>query len=391
MSGLSFRHIAPPSRIFCGPTALSALPGELDRVGAKRVLLVHGKSIGAQAVLLGQMRESLGSRLVGQFDGVVAQSPISVVESASKAIAVWDADALVSIGGGSAIVTSRAANILYSEARDLRELATHRDPAGRLVSPKLNAPKLPHLIVPSTPTTAFAKAGCAVWDPERQERLALFDPKARAQGVLLAPSVALTAPAWLVIGAALNAFSMSIESLQSRMDDPIAEAMLTHAVRVLVEELPTFMHDPGNADTRLRLMLAAQMAGEGSDYAGGGIAQAVSRAAGPLSVAPNGVLEAILLPASLIFCAAATASTTARVASALGLAHMGDVGGGDPIVGAVEEFLRRLDVPTRLREAGLQHEALGMVADRAMDDWTLEQAPRKPTHQELVDLLETVW
>ena len=355
------------------------------------MLLVYGRSIRGQAVLLGQIKESLGSRVVGQFDGVVAHSPISAVEVAAAAIATSGADALVSIGGGSAIVTARAANIRASEGRALRELATYRDSSGKLVSPKLSRPKLPHWIVPSTPTTAFAKAGCAVWDTDRQERLALFDPKTRAQGVLLAPSAALTAPAWLVVGAALNAFSMATESLQSKMDDPLAEAMLAHALRLLAEELPFFMQDPGDADTRLRLMLAAQLAGHGSDYAGGGIAQAVSRAAGPLSAVPNGVVEAILLPGSLRFSAAATPSATARVASALGQPAVRSEGGEAWVGGVVEDFLGRLDVPKRLRDTGLQHECLELVVDRTMDDWTLEQAPRRPTRPELIELLETVW
>ena len=390
MSGLSFRHISPPSRVYCGPPALAALPAELDRVGAKRVLLVHGRSIGSQTELLGQISESLGARMAGQFDGVVAQSPISAVEAAARAVATCDADALISIGGGSAVVTARAANILVSEGRDLRELATHRDPSGKLVSPKLSRPKLPHLIVPSTPTTAFAKAGCAVWDPEHQERLALFDPKTRAQGVLMAPSVALTSPAWLVLGAALNAFSMSVESLESDMNDPLAEAMLAHALRLLLDGLPRLMQDPGDGDTRLRLMLAAQMAGEGSDYAGGGLAQAVSRAAGPLSTAPNGILEAILLPAALHF-ASAAAGTTERIARALGLPRVAEESVEGRVVGAVDAFLRRLDVPTRLRDAGLSRDALDVVVDRAMDDWTLATAPRKPTRAELAEFLEMVW
>jgi alcohol dehydrogenase class IV len=57
-------------------------------------------------------------------------------------------------------------------------------------------------VVPSSPTTAYAKAGAAVRDPETGERLALYDPKARAQGVVLDPVMALTAPARLSWSAA---------------------------------------------------------------------------------------------------------------------------------------------------------------------------------------------
>ena len=62
----------------------------------------------------------------------------------------------------------------------MRDLCTTRGPDGRLSSPKLLAPKIPNWVVPSTPITAYAKAGTAVRDPDTDERLALFDPKTRA-------------------------------------------------------------------------------------------------------------------------------------------------------------------------------------------------------------------
>src|SRR5205823_10342577 len=128
-----------------------------------------------------------------------------------------------------AIVTARAATILLAEKQDVRALCTRREPDGRLVSPRLRAPKLPLWIVPSTPTTAYAKAGSAVRDPATGERLALYDPKTRAQGIVLDPAMALTAPPRLTWSAALNVFSMAVEGLQSRHVDPLADALLAHA------------------------------------------------------------------------------------------------------------------------------------------------------------------
>ena len=49
-------------------------------------------------------------------------------------------------------------------------------------------------------------------DPETGERLALYDPKARAQGVVLDPVMALTAPPRLSWSAALNVFSIDRKS-----------------------------------------------------------------------------------------------------------------------------------------------------------------------------------
>src|SRR5207244_5441849 len=130
-------------------------------------------------------------------------------------LAEHDADAVIAVGGGSSVVTARAATILLGEGKDARELCTRRE-NGKLVSPKLAAPKLPQWVVPSSPTTAYAKAGAAVRDPETGERLALYDPKARAQGVVLDPLMALIAPPRLSWSAALTIFSMAVEGQRSR-------------------------------------------------------------------------------------------------------------------------------------------------------------------------------
>ena len=57
-----------------------------------------------------------------------AHSPIPVVEEASRELERLGADSVIAIGGGSAIVTARAASILHAEKRDVRELCTQRGP-----------------------------------------------------------------------------------------------------------------------------------------------------------------------------------------------------------------------------------------------------------------------
>lgn len=193
---------------------------------------------------LARVESALGERLAARFDGVREHSPLPAVEAARTALADAQADAVIAVGGGSAIVTARAATILLAEQRDVRELCTRREADGRLTSPKLLAPKLPQWVVPTTPTTAYAKAGSAVRDPETGERLALFDPKTGAQGIFIDPVMALTAPVELALASGLNAFSMAVEGLQSEVDDPLAEALLTHALRMLAEWLPRLRREP---------------------------------------------------------------------------------------------------------------------------------------------------
>jgi alcohol dehydrogenase class IV len=270
----------------------------------------------------------------------------------------------------------------------VRELCTRREADGRLTSPKLLAPKLPQWIVPTTPTTAYAKAGSAVRDPETGERLALFDPKTGAQGIFIDPVMALTAPVELAVASGLNAFSMAVEGLQSEVDDPLAEALLTHALRMLAEWLPRLRREPDDAEPRMRLMLAALLCGQGSDYVGGGLAQALSHAAGPRSSASNGVVEALLLPYTMRYNAPVTGVRLGGIADALGaVAHNGN----DRAIAAVEQVLRTVGVPVRLRDVGVGHAALDEVVAHAVDDWSLTRVPRAAGSDDLQALLREAW
>ncbi|MEV4033613.1 iron-containing alcohol dehydrogenase family protein [Streptomyces umbrinus] len=384
---LKIRHLSPAFRTFAGDGALDALPRELARVGASRAVIVCIPAVAAHSDAMGRLHEALGDRLAGQFDGVEEHSPLPSVEQARAFLADHDADAVIAVGGGSSVVTARAATILLGEGKDVRELCTRREADGRLVSPKLAAPKLPQWVVPSSPTTAYAKAGAAVRDPETEERLALYDPKARAQGVVLDPVMALTAPARLSWSAALNIFSMAVEGLQSRRVDPLADAALAHALRTVVTWLPRVAQEPDSAAPRLQLMLAAIMSGQGSDHTGGGLAQALSHAIGPRSSAPNGVVEALLLPHAMRFNAEVVGHRLAAMANYLGLADRSAAGA----VAEVERLLEVFEAPRRLQDIDVAKESLAAAATHAMDDWAITAGPRVPEAQDVHDLLDAAW
>jgi alcohol dehydrogenase class IV len=388
---LQLRHVTPAFRTYCGHKALDALPGELDRLGSSRAVVVGGPWLLDQHEALGAIESALGLRLVGRFDDVEEHSPISAVEKARRLLEETRADAVIAVGGGSSIVTARAASILLAERKDVHDLCTRRGADGRLISPKLLAPKIPNWVVPSTPITAYAKAGSAVRDPDTDERLALFDPKTRAQGVFLDPRVALTAPAGLTWAAALNAFSMAVECLEAGVDDPLADALLIHALRMLAEWLPRLQTQPNDPEVRLRLMLAALLCGQGSDYVGGGLAQALSHAAGPRSSVSNGVVEALLLPHTVRFNVPVTGPRLGLIADALDRAPNAETAPHERAVTAVERMLAALAVPVRLRDVGVPREALEDIVEAALDDWSITRVPRPVEREDLTDLLSAAW
>lgn len=392
MSSFSyFQHVTPAFRTYCGEGALKALPREMDRVGSHRVVLICDPWMLNRPDILDSIVSELGSRFVGQFTDVEVHSPVPSVLKARDHLEELDADAVIALGGGSSIVTTRAATILLAEKRGPRELCTQRNEQGKLVSPKLSAPKIPNWVIPSTPITAYAKAGSAIRDPESGDRLALFDPKTRAQGVFFDPVVALTAPVGLASSAGLNAFSMSVEGIQAGADDPLADALLEHALRVLSTWLPRLMSAPEDPEPRLRLMIGALLCGQGSDYTGGGLAQALSHATGPRSSVANGIAEALLLPHTMRFNAPKTTKRLGIVASVLDRSVDPELGDEQQALASVGRFLDSLEVPRRLRDIGVAEGVIVEIVDHALEDWSVYQSPRPIDREGLTQILEQAW
>lgn len=384
----NFQHITASLRLFYGEGSLGQIGRELDRVGSRRAVIVCGRSLAAHPSALALVRAALGERYAGVFDDVRAHSPLATVQSAAELLSQMQADAVVAVGGGSAIVTARAAAILLAEDPDARMLSTSRGTDGRLISPKLAAPKLPQFVVPTTPTTAAVKAGSAVFDPTDGRRLAMFDPKTRAQALFVHPALLATAPQELVVSASLNTLAMAVEGLESATGNPLSDADLMHALRLIRQHLPLTL-GAGEVAARGPLVVAAMLCGRGTDTAGGGVVSVLAHAIGARFHVDNGIANAILLPHTMRFNAPATTANAEKIAEALG--HPAD-GQPEAAVNAVMSLLERLPLPQTLREVGVTREDLGTIAEHAMGDWFLQKNPRVVTsNAELLELLDQAW
>jgi alcohol dehydrogenase class IV len=382
----AFQHASPPLRVFQGPDSLRFLPRELDRLGSRRAVVMCGSSLARNDALLGQVLAAMADRCAGVLPGVKAHSPAPAVEDAARELRRLEADAVVAIGGGSAIVTARAASILLAERGGLASLATSVDADGRLRSPRLLAPKIPQIVVPTTPTTALVRAGSAVFDPAAGERRALFDPKTRAQAIFIHPDFAASAPQALTVGAALNTFAFVLEGLLCPAGDPIADALLMHGLRLTAQILP----DPALArDAALRcdLILAAVIGGQGSNATGAGIVTTLGHVIGARHGVENGVANCIVLPHALRFNGAAAAPGMAKLAAALGLAP-----DTEAVIAGLERILAPLNLPRRLRDVGVPQDALPGMAGIGMADWFLRGNARPVRDAgDLLQVLDAAW
>src|SRR5687767_11247450 len=65
-------------RVIHGKPAAEAVPAEIERIGAKRVLLLTTRSL-AESRIVREVASSLGDRCVGRFSEIHAHSPREAV------------------------------------------------------------------------------------------------------------------------------------------------------------------------------------------------------------------------------------------------------------------------------------------------------------------------
>jgi acyl-CoA synthetase (AMP-forming)/AMP-acid ligase II/alcohol dehydrogenase class IV len=387
----SFQHVMVPLRVYQGADCFQFVKRELERLNSNRAVIFCGASIAREGTLIDLVITAIGDRYAGLFNGVKAHSPVQAVKDGAQLLQQLDADAIIAVGGGSAMVTARAASILQAEKQDIKNLSTVLDKNGSLKSPRLTAPKLPQLIITTTPTTAMVKAGSAVLDPKSGERLALFDPKTRVQSIFIHPEFLMSAPESLVLGSALNTFAMAIEGLTSLVTNPLADAQLMHAIRLSATHL-TRPALKGNVSARSELVHAAILCGQGTDFTGLGITTALGHIIGSYYHQENGIVNAIVLPHVLRFNAEVNQDGLQKVAIALGIPVANNNSLLADVIGTIENLLHKLSVPPHLRDIGVKKEGLEEVAKVSMGDWFVRTNPRKVRdYSEVQRILELAW
>ncbi len=392
-----FRHRSFPLSLHAGKDALKELRGEVDRAKAKRAFIICGKSVANKTDLVARASALLGDKFAGVFDGVETSSPLPSVRAGAAAAREAGADLIVAIGGGSAMVTARAMIILLAEKGDIHDICTQYPPGQPPVSPKLMAPKIPNILVLTTPSTAMTRAGTAVKDVERAHRLELFDPKTRPFAMIWDDDALLTAPAELFLSTSASALSGIAAGVASPRINPLSYSDLLHALRLSVESLPLMRSDPTNTTARMNLVAASFLSNRALD-------SMRSRAFGLISSlghvidtlythVSHGDASSLTTAWSMRFNLEQTSVGLARLAQALGVA--GNLPAQEAAVRApdfLEDFYRRLGMPVRLRDVNIPQSGLQQIAQDAMGDFYLHQNARKVKHQsELMGLLEQMW
>lgn len=98
----------PLEKVIYGAGSLTRLPGEVERLGGRRALIITGCTLATRTLLVGRGAAFLGERHIGTYAGIRQHVPESGIYEAVTLARVHQADVLVSVGGGSPIDAAKA-------------------------------------------------------------------------------------------------------------------------------------------------------------------------------------------------------------------------------------------------------------------------------------------
>jgi maleylacetate reductase len=317
----SFIYVSQPARVVFGAGTIAKLPAEVERLGAKRALVLSTPGRAAEAK---RLTASLGERVAGIYDKAVLHVPIEVAEDARRVAKETGADCCVAIGGGSTVGLGKAIALTSG----LPVIAAPTTYSGSEM----------------TPAQGFVEGGV---------KTVKLDPKMQPRTVIYDPELTLGLPPAISAASGMNAMAHCAEALYAQNSNPIVQLMAEEGIRALAASLPAIVMNPRDLEARGEALYGAWLAGV--SLAGGGMAlhHKLCHTLGGTWNLPHAQTHAIVLPHALAYNREAAPEAMARMARALGV---------EDAPAGVYELEQKLGLKMRLADLGLAQADLERAA-----------------------------
>jgi alcohol dehydrogenase len=387
-------------KVISGYKALETIPFELNRLGAKRPIIITDKGV-AQAGLVKYVVDSFGGTdtVIGAvFDETPQDSSNVVVNQIAAIYRAQNCDSIIAVGGGSAIDTAKGVNIVVTENTDdlLKFMGNYR----------LNKPMKPFVVIPTTAGTGSEVTMVAVIaNPEKNVKMVFTSELLLPKVAVLDPRMTMSMPPKITAATGMDAFTHSVEAFIGTQKNPISDAFAAAAMELIRDNIVTAVTDGGNKDVRLAMANAALLAGLAFSNSMVGIVHATAHATGGVCHVPHGIANSILLPYGLEFYISKSDKSpkTKEYIENLLLHVAGPeiyvktppaeraVKSIAAIRSITSELKKLCGLPVRLSEAGVTEDKLESIAKTTLNDGALSFSPVEVSFEEALGVLKAAY
>jgi maleylacetate reductase len=341
-----FVYSGLPSRVVFGAGSIAQLPAEVERLGAKRPLLL---STPGRVDMVATVSRNLP--VAGVFDKVVMHTPIEAANQARDLARQLKADCCIAVGGGSTIGFGKAIALTSG---------------------------LPVLAVP---TTYSGSEMTTIWGiSEGGAKRTGRDPKVLPRTVIYDPELTLDLPAPVSAASGMNAIAHCVEALYASDGNPIVSLMAEEGIRALAGALPKVVSNPGDVEARSDALYGAWLAGCTISTTSVALHHKLCHVLGGSFNLPHAETHAIVLPHAVRYNHDAAPEAMARIQRAI---QARDAASG------IWDLEKSLGLPMGLADIGMKEADLERAARIASE--APYPNPRKVEYGAVLQLLRSAY
>ncbi|WP_228551168.1 iron-containing alcohol dehydrogenase [Sporosarcina cascadiensis] len=350
-----------PGNFKFGAGAHKNLVEDIKVYSPKKIAIVSDKGV-AQAGLVDKLKEVLASAEtpIFTFTDISGEPTFKLVENVANILREKNCDLVIGIGGGSALdVAKTAAALLLIE--DKQPFLSGNQQIG--------SRKTPCILLPTTSGTGSEVTMNAIFGDEEQElKRGIVSPALLPDLAIVDPELTMSCPPRVSASSGVDAFTHAIESYISVRATPLTKIFAEKAMRLFPHYITRAVHNGSDLEARTGMGWVSALAGVSLANAGVGAVHALAYPLGGKYHIEHGVANALLMP--YVFEKIGTTCTNEMVDVASFL-QLGDftqkpVKALEAVVQYLFDLLDVLDLPTNLKDLGIDESALSELANSAV-------------------------
>lgn len=374
------------TKIFFGEQALA----HLKELPYKKVLVITDPFV-VLSGMVGQITGPLSEAGIEYdiFKEVVPDPPIEKISEGVKKLLEYRPEAIIAVGGGSAIDSSKA----------IREFALRIEPYGEVAL----------IAIPTTSGTGSEVTSFAVVSDRAAERkYPLVSKSLTPEETILDAELVKSVPPSVTADTGMDVFTHALEACVSTERNEFATALAEKAIEICGVFLLRAYLDGNDTHARQKMHVASCLAGLAFNSTSLGLNHGMAHQLGAMFHIPHGRANAMLLPHVIEFNSDINKHSRSRseylpavkkyatVAQILGLSSYNKIMTVRSLVNWVQFMLKEMDIPLSISQMGTitQEEYMSKIeemAEAALADSCTATNPRPATKQDVMTIYKNLW
>lgn len=346
--------------------AVKTLPDELKLLGAKNPLIITDKGIVAAGLIARVLEAGRLPQSTPVFDGTPENPTEAAVLAARDQFVAAKCDAIVAVGGGSALDLAKAVSLL----------ATHPEPLSQYAAilggvEKITAKKPPVIAIPTTAGTGSEVGRAALVTLNDGRKLGFISPHMIPTVAICDPELTVGLPPRLTAATGMDTVTHCVETFLSPRYNPPADAIALDGLGRAMGALRKVVENGKDIAARTEMMMAALQGGL-TFQKGLGAVHGMSHPLGGLKEPRlhHGTLNAVILPFVLRFNESHAGAKYERLRAVLGLGTKAD------LADAFDKLNVDLGLPRSLAAMAVPADCIPAMVEGAVKDHSTATNPR---------------